>query len=181
MISYVHGADIAEASQRVSLQNGRPAWIRPISLEDVERERRFLSRLSPESRAYRFLGLIKEANDAVARELTEVDPQREVVLGAFSIEDGCEIEIGVARFLASRDGTHCDCTVTVDPAWQKLGVGRSLMHRLIDIARARGVRRMYAVDAARCAGVHSIAERLGFHARPDPEDPAVTTFELRLD
>jgi hypothetical protein len=66
----------------VRLQNGRVVHIRAIDMADVQRERAFLSRLSPETRAYRFLGLIKEANESVARELTEVDPEREVVLGA---------------------------------------------------------------------------------------------------
>jgi acetyltransferase len=171
---------VAAVPRPVTLLNGRVAWIRDVELSDLQRERSFLSRLSPENRAYRFLGLIKDANEAVARELTAVDPAREVMLGAFADDDGREIEIGVARYLVSTDGRHCDSTVAVDPAWQKLGVGRSLMYRLIDIARARGIRRMYAVDAARCAGAHSLAEHLGFHARPDPEDPAVTTFELVL-
>lgn len=165
----------------VRLRDGRMVRIRSIGMEDVQRERGLLSRLSPEMHAYRFLGLIKEANEAVARELTAVDPEREVVLGAFADEAGREIEIGVARYLASADGRHCDCTVTVDPAWHKLGVGRALMLRLIDTARARGVGRMYAVDAVRCAGAHTLAERLGFHPRPDPEDPVVTTFELILE
>jgi GNAT superfamily N-acetyltransferase len=71
--------------------------------------------------------------------------------------------------------------VTVDPAWQKLGVGWALMHRLVEIARARGVGRMYAVDAVRCAGAHTLAGRFGFKPRPDPEDPAATTFELVLE
>jgi hypothetical protein len=33
----------------------------------------------------------------------------------------------------------------------------------------------------RCAEAHHLAERLGFHCRPDPEDPIVTTFELLLE
>lgn len=171
----------ASPQETVRLQNGCVMRVRAIGMPDVQRERGFLSRLSPETRAYRFLGLIKEANQAVARELSEVDPEREVVLGAFADEAGREMEIGVARYLASADGRHCDCAVTVDPAWQNLGVGRALMHRLIDMARARGIRRMYAVDAVRCAGAHTLAERLGFHPRPDPEDPAATTFELILE
>jgi hypothetical protein len=40
---------------------------------------------------------------------------------------------------------------------------------------------MYAAEAAQCKGAHTLAARLGFHARPDPEDPVVTPFELRLD
>ena len=165
----------------IRLDNGCIVRIRAIGMGDVQREHAFLDRLSPEARSFRFLGLVRDASEQAARDLTSVDGAREVVLGAFSGEDDDAIEVGVARYLASRDGRHCDCTVTVDPAWQKVGVGSALMQRLIEIARRRGIRRMYAVDAARCAGAHSLAERLGFHARPDPEDPAATTFELVLE
>jgi GNAT superfamily N-acetyltransferase len=154
--------------------------IRPIGPADQQREAAFLSRLPPEYHAYRFLGLIKTPSRGVARELTRVDHACEVALVAIVKSADGDREIGVARFRASADGSHCDCAVTVDPEWQQRGIGRRLMRHLIDVARERGIRRMYAADAARCAGAHRLAERLGFHRRPDPEDPLVTTFELRL-
>lgn len=162
------------------LADGSVVHIRPIDPGDVSRERAFLARLSPEYRAYRFLGLVPGADKGVARELTDVDPESEVALVALKRNGEDGDEIGVARFRVSADGGHCDCAVTVDPEWQRRGIGRLLMQRLIGIARARGIRRMYAADAARCVGTHLLAERLGFHSRPDPEDPAVTTFELTL-
>lgn len=162
------------------LRDGNLVHIRPISPADAKREWAFMSRLPPEYRAYRFLGLIKGSNEGVARELTQVDPAREVTLVAIAKAPDGDVEIGAARYCSSPDGVHCDCAVTVDPAWQHLGVGRLLMGHLIDVARARGIRRMYAIDAARCAGGHQLAERLGFHPRPDPEDPVVNTFELVL-
>jgi GNAT superfamily N-acetyltransferase len=171
-------SDAMEWTER--LHDGCVVEIRPISPADVQREKAFLSRLSPEYRAYRFLGLIKGSDESVVRELTRVDPACEVALVAIVNAPEGGREIGVARFRASSDGSHCDCAVTVDPAWQQRGVGRVLMRRLIEVARARGVRRMYAADAARCDGAHLLAERLGFHSRPDPEDPLVTTFELTL-
>jgi GNAT superfamily N-acetyltransferase len=162
------------------LRDGTIVHIRPIDQDDTPRELAFLSRLTPEHRSYRFLGLMKDVTEGVARELTHVDPESEVVLIAI-VKDGREdVEIGAARFQAGRDGTQCDCAVTVDPAWQKRGIGGMLMRHLIDVARTCGIRRMYSVDAARCAGAHLLAERLGFHSRPDPEDPVVTTFELML-
>ena len=162
------------------LRDGSDVFIRPIRPADIERERAFLSRLSPEYRAYRFIGLIKRPNDSVARELTCVDPARAVALVALVRERGGDAEIGAAHYCASTDGSRCDCAVTVDPRWQQRGVGRLLMRHLIEVARTRGIRRMYAVDPVRCAGAHRLAERLGFHCRPDPEDPIVTTFELVL-
>jgi len=160
------------------LRDGSIVHIRPIDSADTPRELAFLSRLSPEDRAHRFLGLMKDVTEGVARELTQVDPTSEVVLIAVANDGDDDFEIGAARYQANLDGAGCDCAVAVDPAWQKRGVGALLMMHLISVARTRGVRRMYSVDAARCAGAHLLAERLGFHSRPDPEDPAVTTFEL---
>ena len=162
------------------LRNGDVINIRPISPEDASRESAFLARLPPEYRSYRFLGLIKNCSDDVAHELTHIDPSCEVALVAVTKSPQHDAEVGVAQYRTRGGGQCCDCAVTVDPDWQQCGVGRLLMLHLIDIARVRGIRRMYAVDPVRCAGAHRLAELLGFHCRPDPEDPVVTTFELTL-
>jgi acetyltransferase len=161
------------------LRDGISVHVRPIGTADARREQAFLAQLSPELRAFRFLGLIKNAGATVARELTE-DARDELTLIALVDDDGSEIEIGAARYRTYDDGKRCDCAVTVAPDWQQRGVGRMLMQHLIEIARESGIRHMYAVDATRCAGAHLLAERLGFHSRPDPEDPVATTFELNL-
>jgi GNAT superfamily N-acetyltransferase len=162
------------------LRNGATVRIRPIEANDARREQDFLEHLPPEQRAYRFLGLIKSANEHVARALANDNPADEITLIGL-IEDGdTEIEIAAARYRVHGDGTRCDCAVTVAPDWQQRGVGRILMQHLIDVARLSGIRHMYAVDATRCAGAHLLAEHLGFQSRPDPEDPAVTTFELTV-
>jgi GNAT superfamily N-acetyltransferase len=162
------------------LRDGSVVRIRSIRPGDAKREHAFLARLSPEDRAYRFIALIRAPDERVARDLTCTDPAREVALVALAGGGDRETEIGAAQYFMSKDGSRCDCAVAVDGNWQRRGVGRLLMWHLIDIARARGIRRMYAVDPVRCAGAHHLAERLGFHCRPDPEDPVVTTFELTL-
>lgn len=47
------------------------------------------------------------------------------------------------------------------------------------MAHERGVHRMYATTGHH-AGTHTLAEYLGFQARPDPEARLVTTYELLL-
>ncbi len=175
-----HRAIAGDLEWKERLRDGGVVYIRPIRPGDAGRERAFLARLSPEYRGYRFIGLIKRPNGNVARELTSVDPEHEVALVALVREHGSETEVGAAPYFVGADHSRCDCAVTVDPEWQQRGVGRLLMRHLIEIAQARGIRRMYAVDPVRCAGAHKLAERLGFHCRPDPEDPIVTTFELVL-
>ena len=163
------------------LRDGSVVRIRSIRPGDEEREHAFLARLSPEDRAYRFIALIRAADEHAARELTCTDQAQDVALVALARAGDGDMEIGAAQYrITSKDGSRCDCAVAVDARWQQRGVGRLLMWHLIDVAQARGIQRMYAVDPVRCAGAHRLAERLGFHCRPDPEDPAVTTFELML-
>lgn len=161
------------------LRDGLVVQIRPLRPRDIECERAFLTRLPEDSLANRFVTLVKPVDDAVVQNLTRPDPACEVTIAAFAGKDEGEIEIGAATYVTRPDGLCCDCTVTVDPYWQKLGVGRALMGRLIDIARTQGIRRMYATTEHH-AGTHALSEHLGFHSRPDPEDPLVTTYELVL-
>jgi len=161
------------------LRNGALVHLRDIRPEDAKLERDFLSHLSPEYRAYRFLGLIKPPSSEVARELTHPDPE-EVALIAIVDEEGKPREIGAGRFRPRADGESCDCAITVDPEWQRFGVGSLLMQSLIEAAKSRGIQWMYAVDPVRCLGSHKLAQRLGFQPCSDPEDPASTSFKLDL-
>lgn len=160
------------------LRDGLVIRIRPLREDDALRERTFLARLSQDARAERFVGLVRAIDDDVVHDLTCVDPACAATLGAFAPSEGGEIEIAAAAYVVRPDSSECDCTVTVDPYWQKLGVGRALMRHLIDIARERGIRRMYAADTDRHGEVHALGDFLGFHSRPDPDDPLVTTREL---
>jgi acetyltransferase len=161
------------------LRDGLVVQIRPLRPQDMDCERAFLTRLPQDGLARRFVTLVKPIDDTVVRNLTCPDPACEVTIAAFARSGEGETEIGAATYVIRPDGLDCDCTVTVDPDWQKLGIGRALMRRLIDIARAHGIRRMYATTEHH-AGAHALGEHLGFHARPDPEDPLVTTYELAL-
>ncbi|RDI97330.1 GNAT family N-acetyltransferase [Dyella solisilvae] len=163
------------------LRNGKVVLIRPVHSDDATLEQDFVSRLTPEVMEYCFLGIIKPTSEHIGAELTDLDEAHEFGILALVREDGDEQVIGTARYRVNDDGMCCDCAAAVDPSWRQCGVGSILMNHLIGVARMRGIHRMYAVDAVRCAGAHALASYLGFHSRPDPEDPASVTFELVLD
>ena len=163
-----------------TLVDGESAWIRPIDEQDVELELEFLNSLAPEFRSLRFLGLIREPSREVARELTDLDPAKAAGFIALILQHGRERQIGAAHFHINAKGDGCDCSVTVSEAWQKCGVGSSLMLRLVDAARARGVRHMRAHAPARSDGSHHVAARIGFRHRLDRRDPATVVYHLKL-
>ncbi|GMV30076.1 MAG: hypothetical protein AMXMBFR59_22010 [Rhodanobacteraceae bacterium] len=178
--SAVQCAAAVVAPRRFRLPDGRELLVRRVEARDVALERAFLARLDQEGHAYCFLGLIKESDDEVARELIAVDPDCEVSLIALLHEDGTDIEVGLARLRGYGDGSSADCAVAVDPEWRRGGVGSRLLQRLVDVARERGVRRLFAADGIHGNAAHRFAERHGFRSCADPDDPAAVILEREL-
>lgn len=170
----------AEPQWREKLRDGTTALIRPIHPSDAELERRFIERLSPESRRLRFLGQVGTPSPALLAQLTHPDPARDAAFVALIAEGAAKREIGVARFSAQADGKTCECAVTVSDDWHNRGLATVLMRHLIEIARRRGIESMYSVDAAENPAMHDLATHLGFTCRRDPNDAAQVVHTLDL-
>ena len=162
------------------LRDGSCVTIRPLLRQDVELERRFIAALSPESRRYRFLCSMATPTEALLRQLTELDPQRDAALVALVQDQGGMREIGVARF-SGVPGGKAEIAVTVSDEWQNKGLGTLLMKRLIDLARQRGIREFYSIDASGNRHMSELAAHLGFQRKTDPEDATQVIFTLRLE
>lgn len=165
----------------IRLYDGSDVWVRPISKEDDELELEFLKSLSPKFRKLRFLGLVRDPDPEVARELTDLDPVRAMGFIALAPQEGRDHQIGAAHFHTNVKGDSCDCSVTVSDEWQKRGVGSSLMRLLIEAARARGVRNMVSYAPAQSEGSRRLASHLGFERRQDYHDPATVVYHLELE
>ena len=113
--------------------------IRPVTERDEAAERAFISRLSFDSRRYRFLGAVAVPSDALVRQLTHVDILHDVAFAAVVPESAGDRFIGVARYSVDASGSCCECAVVVADDWQGRGVGTALMRHLIDLARAQGL------------------------------------------
>ena len=162
-----------------TLRDGSRVLIRPISKQDTALERAFIERLSPTSRAYRFLGQIK-ASDDIVRQLTDIDYRRGMAFVALRHEAGEKREIGVSRFCLSNDGAGCECAVTVSDEWQGRGLGHLLMRHLIEVARQRGIKHMFSIDSAANEQMRDLAASLGFKRRVDHEYPSEVVYSLDL-
>jgi len=172
-------ADGRSGSWHEKLRDGTPVLIRPIRSEDADLERRFIDSLSAKSVEFRFLGQVKVSDDMVRR-LTHVDPQTGVALVAVFQEPAGDREIGVGRFHLDGDRATCECAVVVSDQWQGRGLGYLLMRHLIDIARERGIRRMYSIDAAENRNMQELAATFGFERVVQPDYPREVIHSLRL-
>ena len=174
----------AELVADVALRDGTMITLRPIRPEDAELERAFVHGLSEQTRFYRFFYQLQELTPAMLARFTQVDYHRELALVAVAREGklGKEQEafVGVARYIANPDGESAEFAVVVADAWQGHGVARTLMERLIDAARRRGLARLEGTVLRANHTMIKFVTALGFHVRDDPEDGEQVIAELPL-
>ncbi len=163
----------------VVLTGGQAVLIRQIRKQDVELERRFIERLSPESRRFRFLGTLVSPSDNLLRKLVALDPARDIALIALIGAGAEQSEIGVARLSAEGDDT-CEFAVTVSDEWHQKGLGTVLMQHLIRMATDRGIKSMHSIDAADNEPMREFAAHLGFKRTADPDDATRVVHSLDL-
>lgn len=163
------------------LRDGTRLLVRPLGPADAERERDFLESLSPESRRFRFLGQIGHPTDAMIQRLTHVDSPRDIAFAAVTRDEVPERIVGISRYGSSADGSECECAVTVRDDWQHRGVGTLLLSHLLQVAKARGIKRMWSIDSASNTRMDELARFFGFERRPDPRDATQVIHSLWLD
>ena len=170
----------AELVQALTLRDGTRAVVRPIRSEDRQIEQEFVQKLSDESKYFRFMGALRELNEAMLSRFTQIDYDREMALIAVVCENGLETEIGVARYVVNADGVNCEFAVAVADAWQHRGVGSALILSLVAVARARGLQVMEGIVLAGNYKMLGLMNALGFSIRTEPGDAAVRHVANKL-
>ncbi len=163
-----------------TLRDGSCITLRPISKADIGLERQFIEGLSAQARRFRFLCSIRTPSDALLKQLTDIDNTRDAALIALADEAGLQKEVGVARFSAAPDG-RAEVAVAVSDDWRNKGLGTMLMKRLIQIARDRGIKALYSIDAPENEAMRELAAYLGFERRTDPDNATQVIHTLVLN
>jgi len=162
------------------LRDGTEVLVRPLGPGDAERERILLEALSPQSKRYRFLGAMGSPSPELVHRLTHPLAPREIAFAVTADVDGVETILGVGRYVTSADGNECECAVVVRDDWQHRGVATSLMTHLVQVAKARGIKRMWSMDAISNGRMAELAKYLGFRRDPDPGDATQVIHSLWL-
>ena len=120
-------------------------------------------------------------SDAALKRLCDPDGDHDMAYVAMTGDGTEQREIGISRY-AGADAQHgAEISIAVADDWQHRGLGRRLLERLIEHARARGVRRLYSIDAVANDRMRELAHHLGFAEQPDPDDIHQVIYYLELD
>jgi acetyltransferase len=152
--------------------------LRPLRPEDRDIEHAFVSGLSPETRQNRLLGGAIAITREYIERLVSVDYSRDMALAATAMLDG-EALIGVARYVLDTNNESAEFAIVVADAWHGRGIGRRLLAKLIDVARRRGLKRLYGDILATNRPMLELARKLGFKLGRH-EDATLTRASLDL-
>ena len=163
------------------LSDGTDVSVRPIRPEDAGIEQEFVDNLSPESKYMRFMNRMDKLTPLMLARFTQIDYDREMALVAVVDEHTPEARIlGVARYIINPDGQSCEFALTIADSWQKKGIGRQLMERLMMVAHDRGLEVMEGDVLAQNPKMLRLCKKLGFRAIYDADDPEVVLVRRHL-
>lgn len=151
-----------ELRETVEIDGGK-VEIRPIRPEDEPQHRALFQRLSPEDIRLRFFGRIREPVHTEMARYTQIDYDREMAFIASRRDAaGAPETLGVVRVIADPDNIECEFAIVVRSDLKGRGLGRLLMDKVIDYARAKGTRKMVADVLSENLGMLALARRVGF-------------------
>jgi acetyltransferase len=170
----VHRAEYPAQWQRIArTRDGTDYRIRPIRIEDAERDRAFIIHLSEASRYKRLMGSVREPSQELIDRFVRVDYQQDMAFVAVVDRLGAERIIGVARYCAVSDKTDAEFAVAVADEWQSRGVGMTLLRLLFEYAKGQSVRRLHALIFANNDRMLDVARKLQLKIRSLPDDQSV--------
>lgn len=163
--------------------DGTELTIRSIRADDLAREEAFLRHLSPQS-AYQRMMSVRFPTPQELRRFTDIDPRHEIALVITRQHEGQEEQIAVARCIDlddhGRPTGEAEFAIVIADEWQSRGLGMRLMTRLIEAARAHGVRRLVGYTLSDNTGMLRLARSLGFELSRQPGEASVTGLVLEL-
>ncbi|MEV7396191.1 GNAT family N-acetyltransferase [Aeromicrobium sp. NPDC092404] len=173
MTSEVHPVEHWEAD--VLLKDGRVAQLRPILEADADRLVEFYSRVSEQSKYFRFFAPYPTLSDKDVTRFTTVDNDRRV---AFVVTLHSTI-IGVGRYDAVGDD-EAEVAFLVEDAHQGRGVGQLLLEHLAQAGRERGIRTFVADVLPSNSRMQQIFREMGYQVE-GMVDGGVTRLTFRIE
>jgi GNAT superfamily N-acetyltransferase len=120
----------------VPLADGAAVGVREMRGDDIPRLRRLHTRLSRRTAYRRFMTPTPRLSERAVAYFADVDHLGREALVATSGDD----IVAIAQYHQTAGTTEAEVAILVEDAWQRRGVGRILIKRLIERARRRGIR-----------------------------------------
>lgn len=165
----------SEYETTVQMKNGQSVLLRPIRPEDEPMEEEMFKTFSEKTKQFRFFGPIKEAYHEMLIRYTQIDYDREIAIIAEITEEGRKKMAGVVRLIADPYNETAEYAIVLGDPWQGQGLGTIMTRYILEIARKRGIKKVYAHVLQENAGMLRIFKKFKFTTRQEED-----TFRVDL-
>lgn len=170
-----------ELEEIIPLPDGPSLTLRPVRPEDEPAYLDFFDAVPPEDIRLRFLHPMKTLPHSLAARLTQIDYDREMALVLVGEGASGEMELyGDVRISADPDNERGEFAIMLRREFTGSGLGPTLMRRIIEYSRKRGMREIYGEVLSENVPMLRLCKALGFTIRRDPEEPGVMTVSMGL-
>jgi len=164
--------------RHLTLADGKPVYVRAIRPEDEALYGAFVAAVTPEDARFRFLVPIRELSRSLVSYFTHVDYAHAM---AFIALDGASGDmLAAARLHNDEANASAEYAIIVRSDIKGRGLGRQLMHLLIDYARGTGLRAIEGKVLYENKAMLHMCRELGFAIASDPRNAAICNVKLSL-
>ncbi len=145
--SYPHLAISPYPTQYIKtilLKNGATALLRPILAEDEPLEAELFDYLSENTIYFRFFGYRPKLTHDLLTRFTHIDYDREMAIVAEVEVAGKKRLAGVVRIIADAWNEAAEYAIVVADDFQGQGLGKALTSYILEIAKERGIQKVFA-------------------------------------
>jgi len=168
----------SEYVKTARLKDGTPVTLRPIRPEDEPLEQELFHYLSEKTIYFRFFGYLPQLTHDMLARFTQIDYDRELAIVAEIEQDDKRRLIGVVRLIADAWNEKAEYAIVVADDYQGQGIGNMLTNYIFEIAKERGVRKIYASVLADNDRMLHMFERRGFTKRKEDFETYYVEKEL---
>jgi acetyltransferase len=164
--------------KHIFLNDGREVLLRPIRPEDEPMELEMLETISDQSLYYRFFGYVPKVTHDFLIRMTHIDYDREMALVAEINDEGKKRMIGVARIIADAWSESAEFAILVADPWQNKGLGNQMMDYMLEIARDKGISKIFASVLSINSHMVKMFKQRGFELRSEDEGSYHVSLDL---
>ncbi|MGD8452711.1 MAG: GNAT family N-acetyltransferase [Phycisphaerae bacterium] len=169
----------------VRLNDGTRAFMRPMRFTDVAVLRSLFYELANvDISHYPFLTKLKEMPAEEREEVLTIDYDTDMCLVVLTGAAGGEKVIGVAHFRRDSHTNLAYAAFVVRNEYQNKGIGRAMLEKLVEVARARGIAGFTADVSESDESVLRLFHNCGYHVEGDARDGytrLTALFEKKVD
>ncbi|MGA3208799.1 MAG: GNAT family N-acetyltransferase [Syntrophales bacterium] len=162
----------------ITLEDGSTVFVRPIKPTDGPLLLDFFNRLSRETIYFRFLTHLERLQPEVLKQLVEIDYESHFALAAIFTVETKESIIGTCRYIVKENRNHAELTVVLRDDWQRKGLGKLMVTRVVNIARSKGLASIEILLDYRNEGMKRIFACLGY---PVSYEPSILDIADRME